>query len=440
MKKDTKSFQKTKLGKNSISKKLEKLGIKPISEECGFKQRKEKKITPCALLSSLLICLTSKAPISFSKWANELSYLINKPVSKQSIWKRIDTTFILMLKQLMQKALNDMILKETPIKSTIFEPFRDVFIQDSTSLKLPDSLKSVFPGNVSMGKQKSVAKIQLIYNITTCTVKRLLVTPFTDNDQKESPGILKDIKKGDLVIRDLGYFVMYVFRKITEKKAYFLSRLLLSVSIYDQVNNKTDLVSLLKWKSFVDIDVIIGREDKLPVRLIAVKVPQAVAEQRRRKAKQDRDKRKNHSKKYMSLLGYTIYITNVPRDIWTVKQVQEAYRLRWFIEIIFKSWKSHFSAIKNLDKFNISAYMAEVIIYSLLLFVLIYQFNLYMLALFRYKLRNISLIKLASYISNNIYSFIFGYEIDNLMNVIAYFCRYEKRNKRQNFLELLSLS
>ncbi len=86
--------------------------------------------------------------------------------------------------------------------------------------------------------------------------------------------------------------------------------------------------------------MLCGKDKKLKVRLVAIKLSHEQAAQRKRKAKQDRDRRLNHSKGYYELLGYIIFITTVTEQIWNEQQVAAAYRVRWNIEIQFKSWKA----------------------------------------------------------------------------------------------------
>lgn len=42
-----------------------------------------------------------------------------------------------------------------------------------------------------------------------------------------------------------------------------------------------------------------------------------------------------------TVTGWSIFVTNVGPDVWSHKDFQSVYRLRWRIEIIFKAWKSH---------------------------------------------------------------------------------------------------
>jgi hypothetical protein len=95
-------------------------------------------------------------------------------------------------------------------------------------------------------------------------------------------------------------------------------------------------------REFRELNVYLGK-DKIPCRMVITPVPSTIAEERVRKAKQG-GKRKNGyqlSKEYRIKANYNIYITNVPEDVLPARQIIEAYRLRWQIELIFKTWKSN---------------------------------------------------------------------------------------------------
>lgn len=89
-------------------------------------------------------------------------------------------------------------------------------------------------------------------------------------------------------------------------------------------------------------DLYLGETERVPVRLIALPVPTAVAEERRRKAQQKakRDHR-NVSQHHLDWLDWNIFITNLEAERMTTAQLCQLYGLRWQIELIFKLWKSY---------------------------------------------------------------------------------------------------
>jgi hypothetical protein len=280
------------------------------------------------------------------------------------------------------------------------------------------------------------------------------VGSFTDNDQKASKDILQFIKEGDLVIRDLGYHVLKVLHSIVLKKAYFLSRYHHGSKAYNP-DRKVE-IDLLKVFSknktgVVDINVLMGKKEQLPCRLVAIKMPGHISAERKRKAKNNRDKRLNHSNEYLKLLEWSIFITNVRVEAWGWHEILQAYRVRWYIEIVFKGWKSHFNIVglgperpkKNRSKkVDIERYKTRIdsIIYSMLIFVMIFHIHFYFYWAFRifekYN-KQISLLKLCSFIVANLDRIINSKNIYEFEDEIAYYACYEKRKKRTNQFEMV---
>ncbi|MGD8777556.1 MAG: hypothetical protein PVH88_01195, partial [Ignavibacteria bacterium] len=115
--------------------------------------------------------------------------------------------------------------------------------------------------------------------------------------------------------------------------------------------------------------------------------------------------------------------------------------IRWRIEIIFKSWKTHFRITEvpqDTNKIRIESY-----IYSMLIFITLFEVYFYNYCLEKNKRddRGISLLSLMEYIKNNfdliVQQNLMGYYIDESMLIkqINYYCRYESRNDRRNFYQ-----
>jgi hypothetical protein len=174
---------------------------------------------------------------------------------------------------------------------------------------------------------------------------------------------------GDLVVRDLGYFVLAALRQIAQAGAFFLSRLRLDTLVYDpRTGAPLDLLGLLRRQGQLDRIVGLGAAH-VSVRLVAVRLPETVAAQRRRTAKQNRDQRWQPTARHLALLGWAIFVTNVSRETWSAQTVVQVYGLRWRIETIFKAWKSHF---RLTEVPHGAAAQLEAMIYARLIFVTVF--------------------------------------------------------------------
>jgi hypothetical protein len=324
-------------------------------------------------------------------------------------------------------------------KKTLSAIFNRIIANDSTTVQLDSKLAEYFPGNKNQSHKKTaLLKIQACYDLLAERFCQFSFAPYTKNDQTAAVDILAIIQRGDLIIRDLGYFVLSVFTQIQQLGAYFLSRLKYNVTIYElDGETKIDLLKLLKQHGKLDLDVIIGAEEKLPVRLIALPVLNEVAAERRRKAK--RDRRNNPSKHHLALLGWNIYITNVQRDQLDMEQLVKLYGCRWRIEIIFKSWKSHFN-IENVPAASLVRVLSYI--YAMLIFITLFQTYIYINLANKMKSSDnnqLSLFKLSKFVKNQFWAFIlFVNNFEIIEEQVFYHCRYEKRKDRLNYAQQIS--
>lgn len=294
-------------------------------------------------------------------------------ISKQAVDYRINDGFI----DFLQRILSGLVMQQCGLKtewtqaSDFFRSFARVLVQDSTSLPLESKLVSAFPGPCNQYGRSATAKIQAVIDLLNEQFCHLELGAFTENDQSKAVDILNIAQPGDLVIRDLGYFVLSALGQMTEQSIFFLSRLRYSIAVYDHSTDKRiDLLKALRENGSLDINVRLGAKERVPVRLVARPVSEKNLAERIRKAKTDRDRRLNHNQEYMALLAWDIFVTNVPPQVWTTEQACQVNQLRWRIEIVFKTWKSHFK-LGTVPKGNATRVKAHI--YAALIFATLFQ-------------------------------------------------------------------
>jgi hypothetical protein len=429
-----------------IKRKISKLEIEELAKSSGFQTRKPKKLEIIGFLGGFWLMVLALEH-SLSSWARHICKLQGTFISKQALDKRLKKSNGLgksvlqeVLKQPLSKAL------QSARYSRLFCRFTNVYVEDSTCISLPKGLATRFPGPYNKSGQSATARIQLRLNLLKDLYSNIELQSFRDNDQKHAKQILSILQVGDLVIRDLGYFSLKVFQQIRLKGAFFLSRYRYGVHVLDEQGQQIDLVRAIKKASaagrqVVDMQVYIGKIVKVPVRLVAIRAPQAVILKRKRAAKKDRDRRLNHDKGYYDLLEWTIFVTNVPKDRWTYKAVFNAYRFRWRIEVIFKCWKSKFKfeqLFRGPQKLNENR--AEMTIYILLAMLTLFYARWYYFfakAVYEKIGKEVSPLKFADFVKERFWELLLKESnLQEFVSLVAYYCSYEKR-KRVSHLELL---
>jgi hypothetical protein len=316
--------------------------IRKIALRSGFMKRPPRKIHPTAFLQALVIM--SLMPVfSLRVFAIQLGILTHNTVSKVAIFLRLKPKAITFVREALFSSVSAAARLREEINKGVFACFHRVLLQDSTNLSLPPNLASRFPGARNRsGKISASVKLQAVYNALNDALVSFQLTPYGCNDQSASPSILHLVQDRDLVIRDLGYSSLRVFRTIGEKKAFYLSRYSHKIALFHDTGERFDLLGSLRRHGTFDDTLLAGSQERLPVRVVAIPVPEHVAGERRRKLLHNRDRRLNPDPTHLALLGWEIFLTNVPRNIWDAKTVCHIYGVRWRIEIVFKSWKSHF--------------------------------------------------------------------------------------------------
>jgi hypothetical protein len=310
------------------------------------------------------------------------------------------------------------------------------------------NLEECYPGNENNFKEikKAGMKIHTIYNLSKEKFDSFELSSFRKNDQKASPDILGVAGKDDLIIRDLGYFVIDTLKEITGRGIYYITRYHRGAFVLNKENqSRIDLVKLIKKQRFVDIDVLLGVESKFPCRLVAIPMTNQAAATKRRKAKNNRDRRLKPDSDAIFLMGWMIYITNLDRKEFSSKEIFVYYRLRWRIETLFKSWKSCFR-ITDIEELS-NKIMVDNFIYQMLLFITLFQISYSKFSetnrISQGNNRPLSIIKYAEFVNNNLL-FIIASAIRKttpvlLEEFVNYYCNYESRNKRNNFSQSLNL-
>jgi len=327
---------------SQISELLSKIPIMEIAKSMNFIKRGDGKIDP---ISFVLSFFDAGLHFTIEKWASSLTQRINRVVTSQALQKKLSFRHLEFAEELLRQCINLKTKRKASHLESFLDTFSNVYLGDSTCLALPKICQPFFDGSYSKNGPASTAKIQLTTLLKTDEVVHIDIKSFRDNDQSYSSEIMSIAKPGDLVIRDLGYAVNSTFKQMSSKGIFFISRLIANQLVYSLEDKQIDLLVFLNGhfsgsEEPIDIPILLSKEHKLPVRLVAIKLSKSDYEKKLQKANKDRSKKANHSAEYREKLKYNLYITNVAKNTLTPHEIYKAYKLRWRIEVIFKCWKS----------------------------------------------------------------------------------------------------
>jgi hypothetical protein len=356
------------LGVERLERALQEINADQLARQTRFCRRAPRKLSPLTFLRSCFLVLL-QAPASLRQWALLIGVVGNQTYAKQSLFKRLTPAALLFVQRVLQALLLQLSLGPQRVLPPALATFRRVLLQDSVIISLAPKLARAFPGpGNQFGPRRGMLRVQVWLDLKREQFVRFTHGPYNRNDQTAATEGLEELRAGDLLIRDLGYYVLSVLRRLQERGVFFLSRLRTDAKLFYPDGRPLNLVGALRGRVSLDQTVLLGGKEKLPVRLVALKVPEPVANQRRRQGRQKR--RYQPTRRHLLLLGWNLYITNVDATTWSAEEVGRVYGLRWRIETTFRAWKQYFQLA---DMPAGSATQVAVLLYARLLFISLFQ-------------------------------------------------------------------
>jgi hypothetical protein len=318
----------------------------PDIEELGRETqviRRRRKFTAVNLLRMFVLTLLRKPAAKATDFQATAAQL-GIDVTTTAIDNRFTPQLVVFFRAVLERTVSR-VLAAAPPTGDLLKRFTSVRIGDSSTIALPDELADQFPGcGGTLRAGKAALKIHLLWEFLTGAILQLRITPGRHSDAT-NPIAQEVPPAGSLSLFDLGYFCLDRFQRLARAGAFWISRLQHGTLVYDSEGRPLALLEYLRQqtgKGPVDVSVLLGVSHRLPCRLIALRVPQEVADRRRQKV---HEKAKKHgrvpSREYLQWQDWTIFVTNCEPELLTWQAVVVLYRARWQIELMFKLWKSY---------------------------------------------------------------------------------------------------
>jgi len=332
------------------------------AKDTGFFKRKS-KLTSLHFFDVMMFGASTNTPFSLRESCVEASNRHNISVTKQGIDSRFNDGAQSFMKGVFEDIFHDQI--SSTYNLDFLKHFSSVNIKDGTKFQLHKSLKELFPGAGGSGTGAGVC-IQTEFDLKSGVMTEFDITPEKQSDFKTANKWAEKAKKRALYIADLGYFNVSSFQKIIKAEASFLSLLVGSIKVFTL---EMELICFDKiYKEMKrnkitskEMDVLVGVEAKLPVRLIIELVPDNIYTERiLKKTNKRNNKKKQISQEAKSRAHFNLMVTNVEKEHLSAENSYKLYRIRWQIELVFKTWKSTYSIDKvrqmNVNRFRCYLY------------------------------------------------------------------------------------
>jgi hypothetical protein len=271
-------------------------------------------------------------------------------ISEAAFNERFDARAADCLRRVLEKAL-ERLFAAGPEAISLLRRFAATAIEDVTIVGLPDELAGQFPGCGGSDPEGGRAGWKLLtrWDVTTGRLEVLPPSAARQSERALAEG-LSPLPPNRLRLCDLGFFDLSRLAADSAAGIHFVSRVpaLLNVQRGDQpaVNLTTGLGR--QEADRIDTAVVLGTKDHLACRLIALRLPEEVAAKRlHRLRKRLKKKGRKLSQRQPIMCQWTVMITDLAAETFTVEEVCVLYRVRWQIEMSHPDYPSSASLYRR---------------------------------------------------------------------------------------------
>lgn len=306
------------------------------AKESGF-IRRVRKITGAGFVQALVLQWMADPKAKQEDLAAQLG------VTTASLQERFNDQAADCLRRVLNHAMG-CLFQARPETIPLLRRFPAVVLEDSTTSPLPASLAEDYPGCGGSEPEAGRAGLKVMARLEVITGSVELVEPMPARTSDRTLGkALPPLPPGSLRLADLGFFDLQRMSQDTEQGLFWISRVPARLTIHGEQRSAQNIADWLRGRKSDRIDTIVsvGTKQRLTCRLIAVRTPPAIAEQRlKRLRKTQKKKGRRPSDAQRLMCEWTVLITNLvdaerfsPESLWVL------YRVRWQVELMFKRWK-----------------------------------------------------------------------------------------------------
>lgn len=312
-----------------------------LGRELGLRNRKL-KVTE--LVATLVLGWWAHPEATRAELAARAAEWFGVDLSPQALSGRLSERVEELLRRLLDRAL-EQVLEGEPTALPILDRFPAVFLEDATSLALPDELRDRYPGCGNQLADAARAGLKGLVRLEVKSGALAAIVPGAgrDNDVTLARRVPPPPPRS-LVLRDRGFFDTDSLAALQQAQVFWLLRLPTGLTLEAApAGSRQELADFLRTQhgDQVDVQVRLGGKG-LPCRLLAQRCPPHIAEQRRRQLRQTTRRKtgRQPTRRQLVLCDWFVLVTNLPRTRLTLAEALVLYRVRWQIELVFRGHKS----------------------------------------------------------------------------------------------------
>lgn len=326
-----------------------------IAKDTKFQQRK-RGFSGAEFVRALVFGWIDDSHATLDDLAEELS------VTASALSQRMTNKSVALLRGVLEKACQ-MYWVAVAQNTELTSRFSQIYVEDCTSIKLLSSLSEEFPGcgGAEVGQGAAGMKILVRTEVTTGAMSVIQWAKGRENDLNLSREA-GELPPGSLSLADLGFWCPERLDRLKTQGVSWISRVPAGATLSVDGQPREDVADFLKRQKAdrVDQQVLLG-EKAFSFRLVAVRCPEHIANERKRKLRKKSKKRgRQPSDRQLALCEWLVLVTSLSAEEFSIEDLWTLYRVRWQIELVFKRWKSLLGLDKSRARTNGQRQLTEL--------------------------------------------------------------------------------
>jgi hypothetical protein len=285
-----------------------------LARETGFVKR-ERKLTGARFVQVLAVGHLHQPAATLDQLTQD-AQVCGVQISASGLHQRCTEQAASFLQAVLAELVEQVVtVQAAPV--ALFKRFEQVILEDASTIVLPAALAELWQGcgGGSANTTEHTASALKLHVRLDLKAGQLIGPYLSAGRVHELHGPLREqpLAAGSLYVADRGYWSLERLRHWSEQGVRFCQHPKANTVFYDRQGKRMALETALP-RAIGQVKVLhvwLGKQEPLPVRLIMVRVPNAVAEQRRERLKQEAaDKGQPVSEAQRHLAAWTLIVTN----------------------------------------------------------------------------------------------------------------------------------
>ena len=315
---------------------------KRIARETGCIER-ERKLNGADLVQTLVFGWQAHPEASLEQLAS-LAQERDISLSDSAIHKRFTPACARFLQAILQEMTAVVVQASQPVPVALLRRFSAVILEDSSTITLPNALAEIWQGcGGNQDHTAAAVKVHVRWDLQRGQLWGPMLSDGRRSDHASPFNELQEqVPAGSLSIEDLGYFGLRRLAQRRARGAYPLTRYKVGTVLLSPQGQRIQLSRLLPRRvgQLKEVHALVGAHTRLPMRVLMLRVPKAVGDERREQLRVDAQRRGQQvSAEALELAEWTILLTDVPAKRLRFEEALVLLRERWQMELLYKLWK-----------------------------------------------------------------------------------------------------